>query len=62
VEALLAELLAALGAEEVLGVPGFLQGGHTFLKEKISSHLRTNFATEEIYGKSPNKEWINVFI
>jgi len=42
VEALLAELLAALGAEEVLGVPGFLQGGHTFLKEKISSHLRAN--------------------
>lgn len=32
VEALLAELLAALGAEEVLRVPGLLQGGHAFLK------------------------------
>lgn len=31
VEALLAELLAALSAEEVLGVPGLLQGGHAFL-------------------------------
>ncbi|KYN27216.1 hypothetical protein ALC57_03560, partial [Trachymyrmex cornetzi] len=34
VEALLAELLAALSAKEVLGVPSLLQGGHTFLKEK----------------------------
>ncbi|KYQ50319.1 hypothetical protein ALC60_10633 [Trachymyrmex zeteki] len=34
VEALLAELLAALSAKEVLGVPGLLQGGHTFLEEK----------------------------
>lgn len=33
VEALLAELLAALGAEEVLRVPGLLQGGHAFLKQ-----------------------------
>lgn len=30
-EALLSELLAALGAEEVLGVPGLLQSCHAFL-------------------------------
>ncbi|KYM93561.1 hypothetical protein ALC62_15919 [Cyphomyrmex costatus] len=36
VEALLAELLAALGAEEVFSVPGLLQGGHTFLEKNIS--------------------------
>lgn len=33
VEALLAELLAALRAEEVLGVPGLLQSCHTFLQQ-----------------------------
>lgn len=33
VEALLAELFAALSAEEVLGVPGFLQGGHAFVED-----------------------------
>lgn len=33
VEALFAELLAALSAEEMLGVPGLLQGGHAFLEE-----------------------------
>lgn len=32
VEAFLAELFAALSAKEVLGVPGFLQGGNAFLK------------------------------
>ena len=32
VEALFAELLAALSAEEVLGVPGLLQGGHAFIE------------------------------
>lgn len=36
VEALLAELLAALGAEEVLGMPGLLQGGHAFLEVKYA--------------------------
>lgn len=36
-EALLAELLATLGAEEVLSMPGFFQSGHAFLKEKTSS-------------------------
>lgn len=35
VEAVLSELLAALGAEEVLHVPGLLQGSHTFLKTKL---------------------------
>lgn len=34
VEALLAELFAALGAEKVLGVPSLLQGGYAFLKAK----------------------------
>jgi hypothetical protein len=34
VEALLAELVATLGAEEVLRVPSFLQGGDTFLGTK----------------------------
>lgn len=34
VEALLAELLAALRAEEVLHVPGLLQSGHAFLQRK----------------------------
>ena len=32
VEALLAELLAALGAEEVLRVPGLVQRRHAFLR------------------------------
>lgn len=32
-EPLLAELLAALGAEEVLHVPGLLQRRHAFLKQ-----------------------------
>lgn len=35
-EALLAELFAALGAEEVLGVPGLLQSSNTFLLTKIT--------------------------
>jgi len=52
VEALLAELLAALGAEEVLGVPGFLQGGHTFLKEKNLIASASEYAMEQIHGKS----------
>jgi hypothetical protein len=34
VEALLAELLAALGAEEVLRVPGLLERGHAFLRRQ----------------------------
>lgn len=33
VEAVLAELLAALSAEEMLSVPGLLQGSYTFLEE-----------------------------
>lgn len=33
-EAFLAELLAALGAEEVLHVPRLLQRGHTFLQHR----------------------------
>lgn len=36
VEALLAELLAALSTEKVLGVPRLLQGGHAFLKAKFA--------------------------
>lgn len=44
VEALFAELLAALSAEEMLGVPGLLQGGHAFL-EKIF------FATANLLDK-----------
>lgn len=32
VETLLSELLAALSAKEVLGMPSLLQGGHTFIK------------------------------
>lgn len=32
-EAIIAELLTALGAEEVLGVPGLLEGCHAFLEE-----------------------------
>lgn len=47
VEAFLAELLAALGTEEVLGVPSLLQGSHAFLKEKtFLSHPRTNLHDE----------------
>lgn len=34
VEAVLAELLATLGAEKVLRVPGLFQGRYTFLKKK----------------------------
>lgn len=33
-EALLSELLAALGAEEVLGMPGLLQGCYAFLQQE----------------------------
>jgi len=40
VETLLAELLATLGAEKVLGVPGLLQSGHTFLEEKHFFRIR----------------------
>lgn len=36
VETLLTELLAALGAEEVLSVPGLLQSGHAFLEAKCA--------------------------
>jgi len=32
-EAVVAELLAALGAEEVLGVPGLIQGCHAFIQD-----------------------------
>ena len=35
-EAFLAELVAALGTEEVLGVPGLVQSSHAFLKGKES--------------------------
>lgn len=35
VEALLAKLLTALGAEEMFGVPSLLQGSYAFLKENI---------------------------
>lgn len=43
-EAIVAELLAALGAEEVLGVPGLVQGCHAFLdgtrrKRKLAKNL-----------------------
>ncbi|TGZ55130.1 Uncharacterized protein DBV15_10022 [Temnothorax longispinosus] len=38
-EALLAELLTALGTEEVFGVPSLLQGGHAFLEEKHFSRI-----------------------
>lgn len=48
VEALFAELLAALSAEEVLGVPGLLQGGHAFLEE-IIFFATANFR-DEIFG------------
>lgn len=40
VEAVLSKLLTALGAEEMLHVPGLLQGGHTFLKTKLVGILK----------------------
>lgn len=36
-EAILPELLPALGAEEMLGMPGLLQSRHAFLKGKTTS-------------------------
>jgi hypothetical protein len=38
-EAIIAELLAALGAEEVLGVPGLVQSCHAFLTEEKENRL-----------------------
>lgn len=43
VEALLAKLLAALRAEEVLGVPGLLQSRHTFLQQADDVRLQVTF-------------------
>lgn len=40
VEAFLAELFAALGAEEVLSMPSLLQSRHAFLKKKDGSHFQ----------------------
>jgi len=44
VETFLAELLTALGAKEVFGVPSLLQSGHTFLEKNIFSYIH-----EQIY-------------
>lgn len=38
-EALLAELLTALGAEEMLRVPGFIQSGDAFLNENETKKI-----------------------
>lgn len=51
VEALLAELLAALCAEEVLRVPGLLQRGHTFLKPKPASRMSKRSQTIRCKGR-----------
>jgi len=40
VEALFAKLLAALSAEEMLGMPGLLQSSHAFLKKISFVQLR----------------------
>lgn len=40
VEALLAELFAALGAEEVFCVPGLLQCGNAFLRRTEKQNIR----------------------
>lgn len=57
VKALLAELFAALGAEEVLGMPGLLQGSHAFLETKhefvrsCDKMLRWNVCSKRNMGK-----------
>lgn len=38
VESLLAELLTALGTEEMLCMPSFLEGCHAFLQKRIEMH------------------------
>jgi hypothetical protein len=40
VEAIVTKLLAALGAEKVLGMPGLVEGGDTFLRRKV---MKRNF-------------------
>lgn len=46
-EAIVAELLTTLGAEEVFSMPGLIQGSHTFLKWK----KKVNRLVSELYGK-----------
>lgn len=53
VEALFAKLLAALSAEEMLGMPGLLQSSHAFLKKNLFCAIANLY--NEIIGRLEKK-------